>query len=332
MVLRAGSWESRPSPAPPIKTPDPITIGTGGLATTAFDHTLNTQPETRFGRFVLAGLPNSGKSTLLNRLAGGDIAIVSPKPQTTRLPVTGIVTLEHTQLLFVDPPGLLEPQHALDEALLEKALDEIRNANGIIYLVPATAKNPIPFSELPGIEESSKPLLTVTSKADLARGKREGELPETLRVSATTGEGIDQLLAWCSQHTRPGPFPYPPDDLSTMPLRFFVSEFVREAAFAVLEDELPYAIAAEVNEFRERSNPVYIRVTIYVERNSQKGIVIGEGGAVIRSIGTLARRKIETLLGSQVFLDLWVKVLPRWRTRYPALARFGLEPARKRGK
>jgi GTP-binding protein Era len=142
-------------------------------------------------------------------------------------------------------------------------------------------------------------------------------------VSATEKTGIEPLLAWCGAAVPERAFRYPPDEVSTQPVRFFAAEYVREAAFANLDDEVPYAVAAEVEEFREGSQPVYIRVALYVERDSQRGIVIGAGGRLLRTIGTEARLRIEQLLGQPVYLDLWVKVMPNWRSRPQALRRLG---------
>jgi GTP-binding protein Era len=170
----------------------------------------------------------------------------------------------------------------------------------------------------------ARPTLLVLTKADIWLGPRPSSLaPDRLLVSAQTGQGIPDLLAWCRAHLPESPFCYDPEYSSTQPLRFFAAEFVREAAFAQLGDELPYALAVEVEEFRERSEPVYIRAIIFVERDSQKAMVIGKDGRMIKALGTEARSAIEGFLGARVFLDLWVKVLPNWRSRADALQRFG---------
>jgi GTP-binding protein Era len=289
----------------------------------------------RCGTFVLAGRPNTGKSTLLNCLVGENLAIISAKPQSTRQPVIGVRTEKDTQLLFVDPPGLLEPKYLLQHAMLHQALEQLRLANGILYLHPAGEGEPPPLASLiPPSLRITAPVLTVLTKADLTSSERGLDTPSTpapraskasvpLRVSAVTGLGIDELIAWCRAHAPVGPFHCDPDDVSNQPLRFFAAEFVREAAFAVLGEELPYAVAAEVEEFRECREPVYIRVSLYVERESQKGMVIGSGGRTIKALGKLARNKIEALLGNRVYLDLWVKVLPKWRTTPQTLRQLG---------
>lgn len=279
--------------------------------------------ETRFGTIALAGRPNAGKSTLLNALVGEPLAITSPRPQTTRVAVAGLRTAEATQLLFVDPPGLLDPQYLMQHAMLHEAARLLRQADGILYLVPAAEAAAPPLESLvPGDGGALPPALLLRTKADLVAPPALP--PDGLLVSAHSGAGLDAVLAWCVDRARPGPFRYEPDDLSTQPTRFFVAEYVREAAFACLGDELPYALATEVDEFREGSTPLYIRVIIYIERDSQKGMVVGRGGQMIKRIGSLARERIETFVGEPVYLDLWVKTLPKWRSEPAALRRFGL--------
>jgi len=279
----------------------------------------------RSGTVALAGRPNVGKSSLLNALVGEHLAIVSPKPQSTRLPVVGVLTRDDIQIAFTDSPGLLEPQYALHEAMRKAALVALREAEVIAYLHPLTEHPAPPLAQAAALERPpAAPVITVYTKADLMPEARRPPLDHgDVAVSATTGEGLDALVALLGARLPEGPFVFDPEAVSTQPLRFFAAEFVREAAFEQLQDELPYSITVEIDEFRESAEPVYIRATVYVERPSQKGIVIGEGGRAIKAIGTAARAKIEQLTGARVFLDLHVKVLPRWRRDAPTLKRLG---------
>ena len=281
---------------------------------------------TRFGTIALAGKPNAGKSTLLNALVGEELAITSPRPQTTRLPVMGLRTADDVQLLFIDPAGLLDPRYLLQRTMLEEAERVLLRADGILYLVPAAEPDVPPLASLLSVPlPAETPQLLLRTKADLVAAPADAG-PSGRPISARTGAGIPEVLAWCTARARPGPFRYPADDLSTQPTRFFVAEYVREAAFAFLGEELPYALATEVDEFREGSSPLYIRVTLYVERDSQKGMVVGEGGRMLKRIGTQARGRIEAFLQQPVYLDLWVKTLPKWRSQPDALRRLGFQP------
>ena len=274
---------------------------------------------TRCGTVALAGRPNVGKSTLLNALVGEHLAIVSPKPQSTRMPVVGLLTKDDAQFIFTDSPGLLEPEYRLHEAMRAAAIRTIEDAEVIAYLHPLTEFPAPPLSEVAQLTRPLRaPVVTVYTKADLAPARAD-----VLAVSAVTGEGVDALLAALRAHIPEGPFHYDPDELATQPMRFFAAEFIREAAFEQLNEELPYSVACEIDEFREGAEPVYIRAVLYVERDSQKGIVIGAGGRTIKALGAAARAKIETLLGQRVFLDLHVKVLPKWRRDEPSLKRLG---------
>lgn len=283
---------------------------------------------TRCGQIALAGAPNVGKSSLLNTLVGAHLAIVSPKAQATRLPVVGIRTDPQVQYVFHDLPGLLDPEYLLQRRMLDAALERLRQVDLVLHLHPAPDWPAPPFAELARLPRPlPAPVLRVYTKADLvspsARARiTEGE-PEAMLVSATTGEGIEPLLVRVADALPEGPFAYDPEDMGTQPLRFFVTEYLREAAFELLGDELPYAISAEVEEFREDKAPMYIRVTLFVERESQKGIVIGQGGRTIRALGAYARARLEGLTGVPVYLDTWIKVLPKWRRDPAALARFG---------
>ncbi len=280
---------------------------------------------TRTGHVALAGAPNVGKSTLLNTLVGEHLAIVSPKPQATRLPVTGIRTEGETQYIFHDLPGLLDPSYLLQERMREIALATARNMDLVLHLHPAPLAPAPAFQHLAGLTAPFPvPVLTVYTKADLVppgrRAELEGDAP---LISASDGGGIELLLNRVRGYLPVRDFEFDPEDIGTQPQRFFVVEYLREAAFELLGDEVPYSFTAEVEEFREAERPIYIRVTLFVERESQKGIVIGRSGATIKALGAHARARLEELLGAPVYLDCWVKAMPNWRKSSSALTRFG---------
>lgn len=281
----------------------------------------------RFGHVALAGLPNAGKSSLLNALVGSHLASVSPKAQTTRQPVVGLLSTAETQFVFHDLPGLLEPRYALQERMREAALEAMRRVHVILHLHPAPEAPAPAFWPLTGLEKPLEvPVLTVYTKSDLGQPSTSAT-EKLLGVSSRTREGLDDLLEEVRRLLPEGPPGYDPDDVGTQPLRFFAAEYVREAGFELLEDELPYALAAEVEEFREHTRPMYIRVTLLVERDSQKGIVIGRGGRTLKAIGQHARARLEALVGEPVYLDCWVKVLRDWRRSAAALDRLGFPKA-----
>jgi GTPase len=284
----------------------------------------------RTGHIALAGAPNVGKSTLLNALVGQHLAIVSPKPQATRLPVTGIRTEDDVQYIFHDLPGLLDPDYLLQTRMREIALDTAGRMDLVLFLHPAPEAPAPAFEKLAGLSRPLPvPLLMVYTKADLVAPGRRAELErEGVVISVSESHGLDHLLERVRSFLPERDFEFDPEDVGTQPIRFFVVEYLREAAFELLSDELPYAFTAEVEEFREAERPIYIRVTLFVERESQKGIVIGRSGASIKAIGAHARARLEELLGAPVYLDTWVKSLPNWRKSAAALSRFGFpEPA-----
>ena len=288
---------------------------------------------TRCGTVVLAGRPNVGKSSLLNALLGEHLAIVSPKPQSTRMPVIGLLTRDDTQYIFTDSPGLLEPEYQLHVVMRAAALRAIADAEVIAYLHPLAEYPAPPLAQVAKLDRTPRaPIVTVYTKADLVSTSTNLHQPpqppptSSVVVSAVTRAGLDTLLDELRAALPESPFHYDPEEMATQPTRFFAAEFIREAAFELLHEELPYSVAVEIDEFREGTEPLYIRAVVYVERASQKGIVIGDGGRTIKSLGQAARAKLETLLGTQVFLDLHVKVLPKWRRRDASLKRLGYVP------
>ena len=292
----------------------------------ALARTIFTAMTTRCGTIALAGLPNAGKSSLLNAILGSQLSMVSPKAQATRLPVIGIRTEGDHQFIFQDLPGLLEPAYALQRSMRHLALAALEKADLVLHLHPASEAPAPPFLELvPDAGPIGARVLTLLTKSDLVSEARRDVLAAegNLLVSTELPASVDLLLERLAPMLPEGPFRHDPDEIGTQPLRFFVTEYLREAAFLLLEDELPYAVTAEVDEYREGQSPVYIRATLFVERESQKGIVIGRGGSTLKALGAHARGRLEALLGEKVYLETWIKVLPKWRKSRGALARFG---------
>lgn len=283
---------------------------------------------TRAGIVTVVGKPNAGKSTLLNRIVGQKLSIVSPKPQSTRDRVVGIRTDDDTQMVVLDTPGLLDPAYPLQRAMRATSLEALDDADVIIYVADATEGEPEPLEHAAGLPAPPQPpILIALNKIDSLdspqRDRLEKQCPDAKLISALNGDGIDDLLASTTRLLPESPFLYPADEISTQAVRFFVSELIRETALEQLEDEVPYSVASEVEEYREDRSPVYIRAVIYVERESQKRILIGAKGERIREIGRASRVKIEDFIGASVYLDLWVKVLANWRKNADALRRLG---------
>jgi GTP-binding protein Era len=223
---------------------------------------------------------------------------------------------------------LLHPKYALQRAMRGAALEALRDADVIVYVADATDGVPDALHVAAGLNAPpTAPVLLALNKADrLRRTEREAlerQLPDAYFISASKGEGVDALISAAGKKLPASEFLYPEDEISSQQTRFFVSELIRETALELLSDEVPYSIACEIEEFREERKPVYIRAVLHVERDSQKRILIGAKGAQIKSIGQSARKKIESLIGESVYLDLWTKVLPNWRKNVNALARFG---------
>ncbi|HUF12260.1 MAG TPA: GTPase Era [Longimicrobiales bacterium] len=290
---------------------------------------------TRAGYIALVGRPNVGKSTLLNALVGEKLSIVTARAQTTRERVTGILTTADAQAVFLDTPGLLEPSYLLQEWMLEAALRALEDADVVLLLLDATRAQELPSADVIARLRAATALVVAINKVDAGPVAAIEELESwsaaTLpgatchRVSAVTGVAMDALLADLVARLPLSPYLFPEDDIAIQPVRFFVAELIRETLFETLREEVPYSTAVQVEEFRESEQPLYIRATIYVERESQKGIVVGSRGAVIREIGSTARGKIESFLDASVYLDLWVKAKPGWRRKKRGLEELGYE-------
>ena len=277
-----------------------------------------------------------GKSTLMNSLIGEKLSIVTPKPQTTRTRVLGVLTEDEVQMVFLDTPGFLRPRGLFQEAMVREVREGLSEADVVLGIVDATALERTFDGDLQELlKASGRPAVIALNKMDLVAQKEifEGlqwlydRFPtEVVPISALKGHNLDELKKVLADFLPEGPFLYPPEVLADQPERFFVAELIREELFLNLGQELPYATAVKVEEFRERDpaeGKTYILAIIYVEKPSQRGIVIGEGGAMLKKIGQWARRKIEAFLGRPVYLDLWVKVGPKWSKKEGTLRELG---------
>jgi GTP-binding protein Era len=291
----------------------------------------NSFKNTKFksGFVALVGRPNVGKSSLLNSLMGQKITITSEKPQTTRNALKGILTTDEYQVVWIDTPGLHKPLHQLGDRMNRATRTALFDVDIILWILDAgaglTAADKKVAVTLKGI---NAPVFVVWNKDDLvAPGSKLPEIVEfdkQFRVSAQTGQGLAQLLEEVVNGLQAGPAFYPPDQLTDHPERFIAAEFLREQVLRFTDDEVPHAIAVQVEEMKERSNGrIYINATIYVERDSQKGIIIGAKGERLKNIGQAARENLELLLDAPVYLSLWVKVCKNWRNNEVFLKEFG---------
>jgi GTP-binding protein Era len=290
------------------------------------------------GFISLIGRPNVGKSTLLNLLLGEKIAIISEKPQTTRNRILGIKNHPSGQIVFWDTPGIHRARSRLNQSMVKTALATYKEVDGICFLVEANQ----PFHDendfiLETLKNVEKPVLLVINKIDLIpkpnllpimdEYSRLRSFEQIIPISALLGEGAEVLVAEMLKILPEGPRLFPEDMITDLPERFLAAELIREKVFRRTREEVPYATAVVVEEFKEREekNLVVIKATIQVERESQKGILIGEKGRMLKEIGRQAREEIEALLGAKVFLELWVKVEKNWREDPAALRRLGYQ-------
>jgi GTPase len=292
----------------------------------------------RSGYVAVVGQPNVGKSTLINQILGEKIAIVSPKPQTTRIRQLGILSRDDLQAVFIDTPGIHRPQDELGTFMMEVVKNALEDADVILFVVDisqAPDARDRQVTELLQRFGTPEKTLLVMNKVDAAKNPEkfvvnleayQTLLPgvEFITVSAKDGYKVPDLVEKILALLSEGPRYYPKDQVSDVPLRGIVAEMIREQVLRKTEQEVPHSIAVEVDEFKRRSDKLlYIRATIYVERDGQKGIIIGKKGQMLKTISTAARQDMETFVNSKVYLEIEVKVLPNWRQDEVALRRFG---------
>ncbi len=288
------------------------------------------------GFISLIDRPNVGKSTLLNLLLGEKIAIISDKPQTTRNRILAIKNLPAGQIIFLDTPGIHRARSRLNQSMVKVALATYNEVDGVCFMIeadhPNDEENDFVLETLNKVE---RPVFLVINKIDLIpksellpimeRYSRLRPFLQIIPISALRGDGAEVLLGELLKILPDGPRLFPEDMITDLPERFLVAELIREKVFRLTREEIPYATAVIVEDFKEREekNLIVIQATIHVERESQKGILIGEKGKMLKEIGRLAREEIEALLGAKVFLELWVKVEKNWREDPRALRRLG---------
>ena len=280
------------------------------------------------GFVSIIGRPNVGKSTFMNKVLGQKVAIMSDKPQTTRNKIQGVYTKDKAQMIFIDTPGIHKPKHQLGEHMMKVARNTLRETEVILFIINAAEEIGRGDEFIIDMLKNTKtPIILVLNKIDLIHPdelikqievyKDKLEFRDVVPISALQGNNIDRLLSVIESHLPEGPMYYPEDRITDHPEHFIVSELIREKALHKLSQELPHAIGVEVLKMKgdDEGGKVKVEALIYVERESQKGMVIGKGGKMLKEIGREARKDIENLLGSKVYLELWVKVQKDWRNK-----------------
>ncbi|MBU4563807.1 MAG: GTPase Era [Desulfarculus sp.] len=290
------------------------------------------------GFVAIIGAPNVGKSTFLNKALGFKLAITSDKPQTTRHRLLGVHNLPEAQIIFLDTPGIHAAKNALNRRMVATAEQALSEVDAVLFMAEITAKGMERAQALaPRLAKVDSPVILALNKIDLlpkkeallpllSRAAQWGDWKALVPISAQNGDGVDNLLAELTQALPEGPALFPPDVITDLPMRFLASELIREKVFRLTGQEVPYSTAVTVDQYlepEEPDRPVAITATIHVERQGHKGIIIGKGGAMVKKIGTQARLDLEKLIGQPVFLDLMVRVEPKWSRQEQGLKKMG---------
>lgn len=291
--------------------------------------------EFKSGFVAIVGRPNVGKSTLLNRVIGQKIAIMSDKAQTTRNKIQAVYTDTESQIVFIDTPGIHKPKHELGKFMLETAYSALKEVEVVLFLVNATQKmGPGDKFIIERLKTVKAPIYLIINKIDLIQPedlidiingyKAEMEFSKIIPISALQGNNVDEMMIALKETLPNGPMYYPENQVSDHPEYFVVAEFIREKVLQLTQEEIPHSVAVVVDSMqRNPQGKVHVYATIIVERSSQKGIVIGKGGKLLKEVGIRARRDIEALLGDKIFLELWVKVQKNWRDKQTYLNDYG---------
>ncbi|MCT2881876.1 GTPase Era [Lentilactobacillus buchneri] len=291
-------------------------------------------PDFHSGFIAIVGRPNVGKSTFLNRVIGQKIAIMSDKPQTTRNKIQGVYTTKEAQIVFIDTPGIHKPQNKLGDFMMESALSALKEVDAVLFMVNAIehrgAGDNFIIDQLKNVD---KPIYLLINKIDeispddimpiIEQYKNALEFKDVYPISALQGNNVPELIDTLIKELPNGPQYYPADEVTDHPERFVISELIREKVLELTRQEIPHSTAVVIESIKTEDSLLRIRATIIVERDGQKGIVIGKGGSMLKKIGTLARKDIENMMGNKVFLELWVKVEPHWRDKANLLNSYG---------
>ena len=284
---------------------------------------------------AIVGRPNTGKSTLLNAILGQKVAIVSPKPQTTRTRITGILTKDETQFVFLDTPGIHRPQDKLGSYMVKEANGAIGDVDAVLLVVESGNRVGEVEKSIIKKTDPETPLILVINKTDVSnatqvaetilRYSEEREFSAVVPISAKNGEGVEHIIDELSKFANESPWFFPEDIVTDQPERFIAAEIIREKMLRLLAEEIPHGVAVVIEEFRESSKIIKIRAEIFCEKDSHKPIIIGKRGDMLKKIGSMAREDMENIFGIKVFLDLWVKVKENWREQNAAIANFGFK-------